>query len=171
MPYRDAKTLAPPGQVKLSFGVPGQADQRVSVFGRFRRRRCPRPVRGRRKRGGMESVSVCRRPRGHDVHQSIAGPDGDRGFGAPACRSVPAVGSTPDIGQWIVADCLWQRGAPTDEEIWVRQLGAWLDLPAADSANFTLLCSEALHIAERLQKPAAADRQPASAAIQHRSYS
>ncbi len=39
------------------------------------------------------------------------------------------------------------------EEIWARQLGAWLYLPGVvDTSNFTLLCGEARHIAERLWK-------------------
>lgn len=40
-----------------------------------------------------------------------------------------------------------------DEEIWVRQRGAWMYLPGvADSSNISLLCGEARHIAERLAK-------------------
>jgi hypothetical protein len=39
------------------------------------------------------------------------------------------------------------------EEIWARQLGAWLYLPGvAESSDVALLCGEALHIAERLGK-------------------
>jgi len=46
-----------------------------------------------------------------------------------------------------------------DEEVWVRQLGAWLYLPGVlDSSNIALLCGEAKHIAERLWKSNAADR-------------
>ncbi len=59
----------------------------------------------------------------------------------------------------------------TDEEVWVRQHGAWLYLPVVDGGNFTVLCSEALHIAERLQKPDSLNRQPAPLANQVRSYS
>lgn len=40
-----------------------------------------------------------------------------------------------------------------DEELWVRQLGAWLYLPGVvESNDFALLCGEARHIAERLSK-------------------
>jgi ActR/RegA family two-component response regulator len=40
-----------------------------------------------------------------------------------------------------------------DEEVWVRQLGAWLYLPGVPEGNsFTTLCGEARHIAERLWK-------------------
>ena len=40
------------------------------------------------------------------------------------------------------------------EEIWVRQRGAWLYLPGvAEGSNLALLCSEARHIAQRLEKP------------------
>jgi DNA-binding NtrC family response regulator len=46
-----------------------------------------------------------------------------------------------------------------EEEIWVRQLGAWLYLPGVlDSSNLALLCGEARHIAERLSKPNGASR-------------
>jgi len=44
------------------------------------------------------------------------------------------------------------------EEVWARQLGAWLYLPAVEPANFTLLCGEARQIAERLCKGAHAER-------------
>jgi hypothetical protein len=38
------------------------------------------------------------------------------------------------------------------EEIWVRQLGAWLYLPGVvESSDVSLLCSEARHIAQRLK--------------------
>ena len=37
------------------------------------------------------------------------------------------------------------------EEVWVRQLGAWLYLPGVvDASNLTLLCNEARHLAQRL---------------------
>lgn len=50
-----------------------------------------------------------------------------------------------------------------EEEIWVRQLGAWLYLPGVlDSNNIALLCGEARHIAERLWQTSVADR-PAGA--------
>ena len=38
-----------------------------------------------------------------------------------------------------------------EEEIWVRQLGAWLYLPGArDSEGLAVLCEEAQHIAKRI---------------------
>ena len=56
------------------------------------------------------------------------------------------------------------------EELWVRQQGAWLYLPGvAESSNLALLCGEARHIAERLAK-APPDRAPA-AAVELESYS
>lgn len=40
-----------------------------------------------------------------------------------------------------------------EEEVWVRQAGAWLYLPGAiDSGSFTSLCGESRQIAERLWK-------------------
>ena len=45
-----------------------------------------------------------------------------------------------------------------EEEVWVRQLGAWLYLPGVvDGSNFALLCGEARQIAERLWKPHGAE--------------
>ena len=50
-----------------------------------------------------------------------------------------------------------------DEEVWVRQLGAWLYLPGVvDDGNLSLLCGEARHIAERLAKSKASERADAS---------
>lgn len=40
-----------------------------------------------------------------------------------------------------------------EEEMWVRQAGAWLYLPGVtESSNFALLCGEARQIAQRLHK-------------------
>jgi ActR/RegA family two-component response regulator len=40
-----------------------------------------------------------------------------------------------------------------EEEIWVRQRGAWMYLPGvADTSNVSLLCGEAKQIAERLNR-------------------
>ena len=59
-----------------------------------------------------------------------------------------------------------------DEEIWVRQLGAWLYLPGVvDDGNFTLLCGEARHIAERLWKSTTPEHVSASGGNNHNSYS
>jgi DNA-binding response OmpR family regulator len=58
------------------------------------------------------------------------------------------------------------------EEIWVRQLGAWLYLPGVvDTSDLSLLCSEARHIAQRLHNlNAKADsngHDPQSGAARH----
>ena len=48
-----------------------------------------------------------------------------------------------------------------DEEIWVRQRGAWMYLPGvADTSNISLLCGEARQIAERLWKAGGSERTP-----------
>ncbi len=48
-----------------------------------------------------------------------------------------------------------------DEEIWVRQRGAWMYLPGvADTSNISLLCGEARQIAERLWKAGESERTP-----------
>ena len=50
----------------------------------------------------------------------------------------------------------------TEEEIWVRQLGAWMYLPGVtEGSNLSLLCSEARHIAERLSRSATGVLAPA----------
>ena len=55
------------------------------------------------------------------------------------------------------------------EELWVRQLGAWLYLPGvAETSNLALLCGEARHIAERLAKTPDRSRTPA---VEMESYS
>ncbi len=51
-----------------------------------------------------------------------------------------------------------------EEEVWVRQLGAWLYLPGvAETSNLALLCGEARQIAERLSKTSAPDRSGTAA--------
>jgi hypothetical protein len=48
-----------------------------------------------------------------------------------------------------------------EEEIWVRQRGAWMYLPGVvDSSNISLLCGEARQIAERLWKAGGNERTP-----------
>lgn len=45
--------------------------------------------------------------------------------------------------------------ADMDEEIWVRQVGAWLYLPGVtEDTNVSLLCGEARHLVERLHAAA-----------------
>jgi DNA-binding NtrC family response regulator len=45
------------------------------------------------------------------------------------------------------------------EEVWVRQLGAWLYLPGVtETSNLALLCGEARQIAERIARVPAPDR-------------
>lgn len=47
------------------------------------------------------------------------------------------------------------------EEIWVRQQGAWMYLPGvADSSNVGLLCSEAKQIVERMSQAGDNQREP-----------
>jgi hypothetical protein len=58
-----------------------------------------------------------------------------------------------------------------EEEVWVRQLGAWLYLPnVTEASNLALLCGEARHIAERLAKPPVPDYSTVPA-VQHGIYS
>jgi DNA-binding NtrC family response regulator len=58
------------------------------------------------------------------------------------------------------------------EEVWARQLGAWLYLPGVpEGNNFTALCGEARHIAERLWKTTNPLRDAPLPAAQRNSYS
>lgn len=51
------------------------------------------------------------------------------------------------------------------EEVWVRQLGAWLYLPGVtETSNLALLCGEARQIAERLAKAPAPNHVGTAAA-------
>ena len=59
-----------------------------------------------------------------------------------------------------------------EEEVWVRQRGAWLYLPGVvDSSNFALLCGEARHIAERLWKSSTPQHAAGASISQLKSYS
>ncbi len=59
-----------------------------------------------------------------------------------------------------------------EEEVWVRQRGAWLYLPGVvDSNNFALLCGEARHIAERLSKPSIPQHVTGAPVAQRKRYS
>jgi DNA-binding NtrC family response regulator len=50
-----------------------------------------------------------------------------------------------------------------EEEVWVRQLGAWLYLPGvADDSNLSLLFGEARHIVERLSESKLSERAAGS---------
>jgi DNA-binding NtrC family response regulator len=53
-----------------------------------------------------------------------------------------------------------------EEEIWVRQRGAWMYLPGVEDAqdNIGLLCGEAREIAERLWKPGG-ERAPSQGSV------
>jgi len=59
-----------------------------------------------------------------------------------------------------------------DEELWVRQQGAWLYLPGVtEGSNLSLLCSEARQLAERLGRSNNAVRGPAVAVSRRNSQS
>ncbi len=54
------------------------------------------------------------------------------------------------------------RDGDVQEEIWVRQQGAWMYLPGvADSSNVSLLCGEAKQIVERISQADDNHREPA----------
>lgn len=59
-----------------------------------------------------------------------------------------------------------------EEEVWVRQRGAWLYLPGVvDPASFTSLCGEARHIAERVGKSNVPDRSATPQVTQRKRFS
>ncbi len=58
-----------------------------------------------------------------------------------------------------------------DEEVWVRQLGAWLYLPGVvESSNFALLCGEARQISERLRKTSISERSTGTPLVQRKAH-
>jgi hypothetical protein len=53
-----------------------------------------------------------------------------------------------------------------EEEMWVRQAGAWLYLPGVtESSNFALLCGEARQIAQRLHKTTTREHKSGTSAV------
>ncbi len=171
MPYRDVKTLEPQGQIQFRPArrptkllgvfqclVVSADDQRRTSFEHAARE------------GGWKTfpcgdaataLSIVNRSL---VQLAIVDLEGQR---AEAFRPlVQRLGS----GKGLLLIVCGNEGM-VEEEIWVRQLGAWLYLPAADSEHFTSLCSEALHIVERLNRPSGTERQASSSVRQHERYS
>ena len=61
--------------------------------------------------------------------------------------------------------------ADVEEEVWVRQSGAWLYLPGAvEGTQFRVLCGEARQIAERLWKANGLERGLGQPAVTHQPH-
>jgi ActR/RegA family two-component response regulator len=151
MPYRDLNTLSVREQVQHKYAR--RAAKLVNVF------QCL-----------IVSADPLRR---HMLERAAA----DSGWKTQVCADAPA--ALAHVNRWLVqlavvdleaqrpedfrplVEQLTARGGllsivcgnegDANEEIWVRQRGAWMYLPGvADSSNVGLLCSEAKQIAERL---------------------
>jgi len=162
MPYRDVKTLSARGKIQLKFAKRGvklvgalqclivSADsgrremlERAAAEGGWKTSTCP----DTNTALNYLSRSLVQLALVDLEHQS---PDGFR-----------------DVVQQLTAQSglllivCGNEGA-TEEEIWVRQLGAWMYLPGVtEGSNLSLLCSEARHIAERLSRSATGVLAPA----------
>jgi DNA-binding NtrC family response regulator len=159
MPYRDTKTLTARAQAQLRF-VPRVAKP-ASVF------QCV-----------IISADAARR----EMFERAAA---DGGWQTSLCVDAPAAlahlsrsflqlaivdleGQSLDVFRPVVEKITARRGSllivcgnegRVDEEIWVRQSGAWLYLPGVtEGTNFALLCGEARQIAERLSAASGVDR-------------
>jgi DNA-binding response OmpR family regulator len=74
----------------------------------------------------------------------------------------PVLAQLSSRGGLLVIVCGNEGNA--EEEVLVRQLGAWLYLPGVtESSNLALLCGEARQIAERLAKSTSPDRSGTAA--------
>jgi hypothetical protein len=161
MPYRDSKTLSVRDQVQLKYAR--RAAKLVSVF---------------------QCLIVSADP-GRRAMLDRAAADG--GWKTFLCAD--SASARTQIHRWLmqlaVVDLEAQRAetfrplveeltacsgllsivcgneGDVEEEIWVRQRGAWMYLPGvSDTSNISLLCGEARQIAERLWKAVPGERAP-----------
>jgi hypothetical protein len=151
MTYRDAKTMTARGQVQFRMakraakalgtfqclivsadGRRGEMFQLAATDGGWRSRLCVEP-----------DAAVAHADR-NLVQLAIVDLEGQD---ARAYR--PLLGRLAQAGGPLLIVC--GNEGDIEEEMWVRQLGAWLYLPGvAHSCNVALLCGEARHIAEKL---------------------
>jgi ActR/RegA family two-component response regulator len=171
MAYRDVKTLSVREQVQLKYVR--RAAKLVNVF------QClivsATPVRRRMlekaaSEGGWKTFMCADAPAALDhVNRSLM-----------HLAVVDLQGQKPELFRPLVEQLTTQSGlllivcgneGCADEEIWIRQRGAWMYLPGvADTSNVSLLCGEARQIVERLWKPAS-DRTPARSQVDPQNYS
>jgi hypothetical protein len=171
MTYRNAKTTAVRGQVQLRLAR--RAAKAMSTF------QCL-IVSAERRRGEMLERAAC-----------------EGGWKTCVCGDVPSAlthvsrsfvhlavvdleGQDPCVFRPVLERLTSQSGVllivcgnegDVQEELWIRQLGAWLYLPGVEeTSNLALLCGEARQIAERLAKTAAAEQAPAQV-VEQETYS
>lgn len=159
MPYQDAKTLTPASQIQLRFA-----------------KRVAKPV------GTLQCLIVSADAQRREMFERAASDGGWKTFPcadaatalafidrslvqlaivdleAEAAQAFRPIVETVTRTSGLLLIVCGNEGE-VEEEVWVRQLGAWLYLPGVlDSNNLALLCGEARHIAERLSKSTGAPR-------------
>lgn len=161
MPYRETKTLALREQVQLKYAR--RAAKLVNVF---------------------QCLIVSADPRRRRMLERAATNGGWKTY---SCADAPT--AVAHLHRWLLQLAVVDLEAQTDEsfrplveqlsacngllsivcgnegsveeEIWVRQRGAWMYLPGvADGSDLSLLCGEARQIAERLSKADGTERTP-----------
>jgi DNA-binding NtrC family response regulator len=153
MTYRDAKTVAARGQIQLRFAK--RAANAVAAF------QCLVVSADRRRGVMLEQAAVdggwktcsCADTKAALAHVS-------RSFVHLAV--IDLEGQTAEVFRPLLEKITSTSGVllivcgsegDVEEELWVRQLGAWLYLPGVtESSNLALLCGEARQIAERVTK-------------------
>ena len=166
MPYREIKTMTARGQVQLRFvnrsAKPAAVLQCLIVSADPRRR----TMFERAACEGGWNTSLCVDAEAALVHIS-------RSFIQLAI--VDLEGQLPDALRAVVERLSSDSGllvivcgneGRIEEEVWVRQAGAWLYLPGVtETSNFALLCGEARQIAQRLHKSDAYERIPSTSSV------
>jgi DNA-binding NtrC family response regulator len=169
MTYRDAKTMTPRGQAQFRF-----VQRTAKAAGTFSclivspdRRRGEMLERAAAE-GGWKTC-LCLDPKSAHahigrsfVHLAVVDLEGE----SPQSLR-PLLEQLTRTGGLLVIVC--GNEGDLDEEVWVRQLGAWLYLPGVvETSNLALLCGEARQIAERLGRTAP---QPRGTPVERKSYS
>lgn len=159
MPYQDAKTLTPAAQIQLRFAKrvakPVSTLQCLIVSADTQRREMFDRAAAD---GGWKTFSCA------DAATALAFIDRSLvqlaivDLEAEAAQAFRPIVETVTRTSGLLLIVCGNEGE-VEEEVWVRQLGAWLYLPGVlDSNNLALLCGEARHIAERLSKSTGAPR-------------
>jgi DNA-binding NtrC family response regulator len=168
MPYQDTKTLTARGQIQLRFAK--RATKAVNVFQCLivssddeRRAMFERAAAD----GGWNTLLCADAPTALTyINRSLVQ------LAIVDLESQQAEAFRPVVQQFTATSGLLLivcgNEGEIEEEVWVRQLGAWLYLPGvADTSNFALLCVEARHIAERLWKSNGGARANGVPAVQN----
>ena len=172
MPYRETKTVTAREQIQHKFAT--RAAKVVNIF---------------------QCLIVSANPQRRELFQQSAT---ESGWKSMLCGDVAAAMTTLNrsIVQLAIVDLEDQHAGPfrlvvehiagrsglllvvcgnegnIDEEVWVRQQGAWLYLPGVPQGNnFTMLCGEARQIAERLWKANNPQREVGLSATPRHHYS